>query len=75
MAETSAALAKVGTFASEIFLQCRVVVFLCSSRRGRIRGLECSLARLTIVNVRKKIEVIVEEVYTLVSWGKELNAA
>jgi hypothetical protein len=62
MSKTSATLSEVGSLSSEVFVQCRVIDLGWGVRRRWVCLLECSLSALTVVNVRKKVEVVIKEV-------------
>lgn len=62
VSQTSSTFAQVGPFSTEVFAEGTVILLLGSLWRSREGGLESSLSRLTVVNIREEIEVIVEEV-------------
>jgi hypothetical protein len=62
MSKTSSSLSKVGSLTPQILIDGRLVDFLGGVGRRWICGLESSFTRLTTVDVRKKVKVVVKEV-------------
>ncbi len=62
MSEASAAFAQISTLTAKILLQSSIIFFDWSVRRSRKGGLEGGFSSLTVVDVRQKVEVVVEEV-------------
>lgn len=62
LAQTGATLAQLGTFATQVLLTSRFVVFDRSLGGAGVRSLELSLTSLAVMNVAKQVEIMIEKV-------------
>jgi hypothetical protein len=62
VSETSATFAQISTLTAKILVHGSIVFFHRSVRRSREGGFEGGFSSLTVVDVRQKVEVVVEEV-------------
>lgn len=63
LAETCATLAQMSALATEIFAECRFVFFDRGIGRVGVCGLELGLTVPTVMDVAKKVKIMVEEVW------------
>ena len=62
LAETRAALAQMGALATEILEESGLILFDRRVGRLGVCGAELGMAVLTVVNVAKKVKVMIEEI-------------
>ena len=62
VSQTSASFAEIRTFAAEVFLKCRLVLFGRSV--WRVGGLELVVPSLAIVHIAEYIKIMIEEIYS-----------